>query len=208
MRGRSTGAKRKGEMMANPARDRWLDLGMEVLSEEGVAGIRIDRLAARLGLSKGSFHHHFAGAEGFREELLLHIEDNMLGWLRDAVADAPTGESPRETLARLSLAATSPQERVYRQRLEVALRAWAITDATAARTQQRIDEARVEILRAVWLRTGIPEDDARIAALLPYVITIGATMIMPALDAADLRRLYDGILPLVPDAAAGDGDPA
>jgi AcrR family transcriptional regulator len=48
------------------ARDRWLDLGLDVLATEGPSALRIDPLAARLGLSKGSFFHHFASAAAFR----------------------------------------------------------------------------------------------------------------------------------------------
>ena len=40
-------------------RDRWLNEGMAVLAEQGSRSIRVNRIAARLDLTKGSFHHHF-----------------------------------------------------------------------------------------------------------------------------------------------------
>ena len=179
------------------ARDRWLTGGVEVLAAEGASGVRIDRIAARLGLSKGSFHHHFDGAEGFKRELLTHIEDLLIGELHGAVAE-PGVESARDTLVHLISVVTNPQDGVYRPELEVALRAWALTDPVAAETQARIDAARLDLLREVWRSISDDEDDVRISALLPYVIAVGAMVIRPPVDTTDLRRLYERILPLVP----------
>ncbi|UPK74164.1 TetR/AcrR family transcriptional regulator [Nocardioidaceae bacterium SCSIO 66511] len=184
------------------ARDRWLNDGVEVLAAEGAAGVRIDRIAARLGLSKGSFHHHFDGAEGFKRELLTHIEELLVAGLHDAVAERGVG-SGRDLLERLIAVVTAPDGEVYRPELEVALRAWSLTDPVAAESQARIDEARLEVLRGVWRSISDDEDEVRISALLPYVIAVGAMVTRPAVEIDDLRRLYERILPLVPV----DGDP-
>ena len=67
-----------------------------MLAAEGAAGVRIDRIAARLGLSKGSFHHHFAGADGYKRDLLAHYEALSV----DAVESAsprPATTPPRVT---------------------------------------------------------------------------------------------------------------
>lgn len=69
------------------ARERWLNEGLKVLAEEGAAGIRIDRIAARLHLSKGSFHHHFDGAEGYKKALLAHFEQLSIRTLENAIAE-------------------------------------------------------------------------------------------------------------------------
>ncbi|MFW6599262.1 TetR/AcrR family transcriptional regulator [Propionibacteriaceae bacterium Y2011] len=184
------------------ARDRWLDEGIEVLVEEGSAGVRIDRLAARLGLSKGSFHHHFAGADGFKKDLLDHVEDILTSSLQQAI-DAARGEpTARRILMGLIEMVTASDDQVYRPRLEIALRAWALADVDAARTQERVDAARVGALRRVWRRVSDDDDDVRIGAMLPYVLALGATVIMPPLSSADLRKLYERILPLVPDDLA------
>ena len=45
-----------------------------VLAQHGVPALRIHRLASRLGLSKGSFYHHFDGIPGYRTALLAHVE--------------------------------------------------------------------------------------------------------------------------------------
>jgi len=55
-------------------RTSWLDEGLAVLAELGAAALRTDRLAGRLGRSKGAFYHHFAGLSGYRLDLLDHYE--------------------------------------------------------------------------------------------------------------------------------------
>jgi len=184
------------------ARQRWLDEGVDVLSEEGASGVRIDRIAARLGLSKGSFHHHFDGAGGFKLELLAHLEELLTGALQRTVADGEAQESGRDTFVRLIPLVVAGHGGVYRPQLEKALRAWALTDDDAARTQANIDEARLEAIRGIWHKLSDDEEDVRVAALLPYVIAIGSTVIFPPLSTDDLQLLYERILPLVPDGDA------
>lgn len=186
------------------ARDRWLDEGVAVLAAEGAGALRIDRLAARLGLSKGSFHHHFAGAAGFRRDLLGHIERLLTEGLGAAAEGRPG--SARDVLTRLTSLIDGPGERLYRPELEVALRAWALTDADAARVQAAVDGARLGALQAVWRTAVASDDDARIAALLPYLVAVGATAVVPPVSPQDLRRVYELILPLVPELPAHDGD--
>lgn len=185
------------------ARDRWLDEGVEVLAAEGAAGVRIDRLAARLGLSKGSFHHHFAGAEGYKRDLLDHVESIMTNSFEHAVGSAGGEPSTRQMLARLTEMVTASDDTLYRPTLELALRSWALSDAEAASAQARIDEARLAALRAVWRRVSDDEGYVRQAAMLPYILALGATVIMPPLNNDDIRKLYELILPLAPHDPPG-----
>ena len=67
-----------------------MDEGLRVLAAEGAPAVRIDRIAARLGLSKGSFHHHFAGADGYKRDLLALYEALSV----DALASATGGAGP------------------------------------------------------------------------------------------------------------------
>lgn len=183
------------------ARQRWLDAGIEVLAEEGgVDAVRIDRLAQRLGLSTGSFYHHFQGAAGFKKDLLAHLEQTQTSAFADAIIDTQVSpdnglKTSSDLIARLAAA----RAEIRSPRLEAALRAWALTDPDAARTQAAIDEARLETIRSVWRQVTDDEEEVRLGALLPYVIAIGASAIMPPLGDDDLHRLYERILTLVPD---------
>ena len=42
-------------------RREWLDAGLELLADEGAPAVTIERLTGKLGVTKGSYYHHFKG---------------------------------------------------------------------------------------------------------------------------------------------------
>ncbi|WP_336216053.1 TetR/AcrR family transcriptional regulator [Nonomuraea sp. LPB2021202275-12-8] len=190
------------------ARDRWLNEALKVLAEEGAAGIRIDRIAARLNLSKGSFHHHFDGAEGYKKALLAHFERLSIEKLENAIADVGESAGARVILARLTKLVRPGDTGLYRPELDIAVRAWATWDADVRAVQTRLDEARLSALQRVWRSAVATDEEARTAALLPYLLAVGATVVFPPVDADQLRDLYEILLPLVPDSAGQTRDGA
>lgn len=190
------------------ARERWLNEGLKVLAEEGAAGIRIDRIAARLNLSKGSFHHHFDGAEGYKKALLAHFEHLSIETLENAIAEVGESAGARVILAQLTKLVRPGDAGLYRPELDVALRAWATWDADVRAVQTRLDEARLSALQRVWRSAVASDEEARTAALLPYLLAVGATVVFPPVDADRLRDLYELLLPLVPDSPGQERDGA
>jgi AcrR family transcriptional regulator len=182
------------------SRERWLDEGLAVLAEEGPPGLRIDRLAARLGVTKGSFHHHFAGAAGFKAALLEHYEEQAGRAIHDAIADR-RAEGTRATLAWLTELATRDGE-LRRERLDTAVRAWAQSDPAVRETQARIDAATIGALQAAWRPLVGSDADARAAALVPYLVSLGAQATVPPIESDDLRAVYALLLDLVPQDPA------
>lgn len=180
------------------ARDRWLDEGIRVLAEEGAAGIRIDRIAARLGLSKGSFHHHFDGAEGYKHALLSHFERLSIETLNAAIGETVESDDPKAILERLTQLIEPRDAGLYRPELDVAVRAWSTSDPDVRAVQARIDEARIEALQRVWRPLVASDAEARTAALLPYLLAVGAASVTPPIGASALRALFEMLLPLVP----------
>jgi AcrR family transcriptional regulator len=175
-------------------RDLWLREGVVVLTEEGPGGVRIDRLAARLGLTKGSFHHHFAGVADYHAALLAHVERTQVDPL-DAMSAETPGIDPADVLRGLPARLAE----LYDADLDRALRAWAIEDGGARDLVERIDRARLAFLEALWSQ--VVTDDparARAAALLPHLLLVGANSIRPPLDDADRQAVF-GLLPdLIP----------
>ncbi|MEU6789944.1 TetR/AcrR family transcriptional regulator [Nonomuraea angiospora] len=190
------------------ARDRWLDEGLKVLAEEGAAGIRIDRIAARLNLSKGSFHYHFDGAEGYKKALLAHFEHLSIEMLENAISEIGESAGARVILARLTKLIRPGGTGLYRPEIDVALRAWATWDADVRAVQTRLDEARLSALQRVWRSVVASDEEARTAALLPYLLAVGATVVFPPVNADQLRDLYEILLPLVPDGSSQTRDGA
>lgn len=76
--------------------DEILKAALEVFSEQGLAGARVEDIAARAGVSKGTLYLYFSGKEEvFREAVRAKVQRTMEG----LAAAAPPGE-PLERLTR------------------------------------------------------------------------------------------------------------
>ena len=172
----------------------WLAAGLAILAEQGAPGLTIEQLTGRLGLSKGSFYHHFAGMAGFKTALLAHFESEHTTRYIDLVEQEPSAP-PMAKLRRL-LDLILAEDRG--PDVEIAVRAWAQQDGEARDMQERVDRARVGYVRSLW--EGVsddPDEAARISQLL-YVILIGAGHVIPPIPRLELRRLYEVALRLAP----------
>src|SRR5690349_5521600 len=121
-------ATRSGKMRrvarAQMTRMDWIAAGQQVLREQGVTGVKLSTLTERLGVTTGSFYHHF---QDFGEYL-------------DALADWYGSDSPREALFLVAKERDPIQRiRVLRQkaeqfdipRLDAAMRVWAASSPRA-----------------------------------------------------------------------------
>ena len=176
-------------------RERWLHEGLTVLAEIGAPALRIDRLADRLAMTKGSFYHHFDGLAGYKSELLAYYGELSTMRYIEAVESEPN-LGPREKLNRLmTLALHSPDDEGP---LEIAFRAWAQQDPDVHEAQRRIDAIRIDYLRDLCRELGLPPRRALDIARVLYTVLIGSGHIVPPLEPAELRRLWLMTLELIP----------
>jgi AcrR family transcriptional regulator len=178
-------------------RNRWLDSGLEALAAEGPGGLKIDRLVRRVGLTKGSFFHHFAGAAAYRTALLERLEADATAALDEASARLAT-MAPQQLLQELTSEVGRPGSDLWRPELEIALRAWSFTDEEVRQTQSRIDRRRLAALQGIWQQLEPDQQQARIKALLPYLVAVGASMSSVVVDPDELQQVYELLLPLIP----------
>lgn len=177
-------------------RDRWLREGLTVLAELGAPALRIDRLAERLGMTKGSFYHHFDGLAGYKAELLAYFGELSTMRYIEAVESVPN-LTARQRLNRLmTLVLRSPDAEGP---LEVAFRAWAQQDPDVHEAQRRVDAIRVDYLRDLCREIGLPPRRALDLARVLYTVLIGSGHIVPPMEPAELRRLWTLALESLPD---------
>jgi AcrR family transcriptional regulator len=166
-------------------RTEWLEAGLELLAEEGAPAVTIDRLTSKLGVTKGSYYHHFKGAAGFRTALLEYFEAQFTTRLIDAVEREPDAEPAAKLQHLLRLVLSDPDS----AQLEIAVRAWALQDAEVRAAQERVDRARTSYLKELCRGLKVEVDPDRFAQLL-YLILIGAEQVLPSMPRADLREIY------------------
>ncbi|MER6379306.1 helix-turn-helix domain-containing protein [Streptomyces sp. NPDC001250] len=171
-------------------RSAWLDEGLTLLAEQGAPAVTLERLCARMGMSKGAFYHHFGSMPKYRTRLLDHFEAKCTTAIIDRVEAPGTLPAP-ERLDRLIAEVTKDAS----PSLEVALRAWAKQDPEAARVQERVDATRIGYLRQLCEQAGHGRPD-QMAKML-YLMLIGAEHLMPPLPKSELRGMYELLMPLL-----------
>jgi AcrR family transcriptional regulator len=167
--------------MALLTRRRWLEEGLTLLEEAGAEALTIESLTSRFGVTKGSFYHHFANYQDFKERLLEFWEEE--GTLR-IIQWAEKEASPPDKLARVIQASLHPS------RLDVALRAWALQDEQVRVHQQRIDQQRLAYLEALVSANRADRLYAQQLARVLYSIYVGSQHIIPPIQGEDLSALY------------------
>lgn len=148
------------------SKDEWVVAGLKALADQGVDGVRVERLAEALGVTKGSFYWHFAD----RQALLTAV---LEAWKARATADVikqveATGGDARERMHALMMIVFSADGRLDRQ-----VRAWAANDKSARAAQEEIDAKRTGYLEALFVGLGFARAEARARARFAYHALIG-----------------------------------
>jgi len=177
----------------------YFDEALRVLAREGRNGLRIGRLCAALGVTSGSFYHHFGSWEGFVAALLEHWEREEVGRIVELVN---ASDDPVERVARMKyLALTVPHE------AETAIRAWATVDPTVEAAQRAVDRGRLRALADVLAPViDDPAQRERLAAL--GLAVLAGHQQVAGVTGADLSSLLDEFDLLVRAHSSGAWDPA
>ncbi len=141
-------------------REEWFQAALDVLMHEGITGVRIERVAKSLGVTRGSFYHHFTDRNDLLTDLLEHWLEASTLLIRDEVS--ALGLDPVNSLFALA--------RLIRHRdgstFDVAFRAWALHDEQARGYVARADEIRLEFIRSLFEAHGFEGLDAENRARL------------------------------------------
>ncbi|MEV3961230.1 helix-turn-helix domain-containing protein [Nocardia sp. NPDC050193] len=148
--------------------DDWLKAGYTVLAEEGFRALKLDEICRRLGVTKGSFYHHFSDIAAFKDALVAAWG----GW-RDQDhqrMDALAGAPPRERLIEMMGLLTGSRQWT----LERAMREWARSDPRAAVSVRAADRHARRAVRRAFLDHGFDPETATRRAEWMFAMGIGA----------------------------------
>ena len=149
----------------------WTIAGIAALAEGGVDAVRVERIAKRLGASKGSFYWHFADRPALLESMLALWEREGTADVIAQVADIP---HPAERLRRVTKAALEATTHgVDVAHAEAALRSWAGQDPVVAARFVRVEQARMDYLATELAALGYDAATARRLGKALYLALIG-----------------------------------
>ncbi|MFK7987101.1 MAG: TetR/AcrR family transcriptional regulator [Sandaracinaceae bacterium] len=159
------------------SRQDWVMAAVEALGEGGPSAIRVEPLAKRLGVTKGSFYWHFKRREELVEAVLDTWEQaGTESIIRDVQAES--GADARRTLT--ALWARTLFEAADKLRAELAIRQMAARDASTRERVARVDERRMEFLRHAFRELGLSTEVAEARALMLYSLLLGNYFIASA----------------------------
>ncbi len=149
------------------SRDRWTDAALEVLVHGGIDGVRVEPLARRLGVTKGSFYWHFRDRRALLDAMLDRWETVATQAIIDEV-DALGGSPATKLRALFEIAVRNAP-----MALETALRQWSAREARVRRAVQRVDERRMRYLRTLFEALGVAQGEAHARSFLAYASLFG-----------------------------------
>jgi AcrR family transcriptional regulator len=150
----------------------WIDAALRALASGGPEAIRIEALAAGLGVSKGGFYWHFKDRAALLREMLDAWEQSVVGDVIEEV-ESESGE-PRAKLRHLFEMASSATDLLP---VELALRDWARREKEVAARLHRVDNQRMEYMRSLFRPICVDEGDVEARCILVFSLFIGSNFI-------------------------------
>jgi AcrR family transcriptional regulator len=168
--------------MVRKTKQDWLHAGLILLGSTGSSDLTIDQLTKYLGVTKGSFYHHFNNYQDFVEQLLTFWETQ---YTEEVIHSAETSSDPLNIIDNLikSLLTRSSDP-------EAAIRAWALQDKGVRMHVQIIDQRRSVYLQQIFLAISNDENQARLMTNLLVTMLIGCYSVIPRLTNSEVEQLY------------------
>ena len=164
-------------------RNAWIKVAKEALIESGIDSVKVERLAKKLGASRPAFYYQFKNREELLEELLEHWKTTNTEPFYQAIK--PDSKSVHDKMS--DLAKTWIEEQEYNPKFDSAIRDWARTSPTVAKSVKSVDKKRINIFKKLFLELGFDEVDAFIHARISYFHQVGYYTL--GLDESKKRRL-------------------
>jgi AcrR family transcriptional regulator len=154
-------------------RSAWIEAALQALSDGGPDAVRVEALAASLGVSKGGFYWHFKDRAALLEEMLDSWEQDRT----EAVIERVEAE-PLPARERLRLLFGLAPDHTAGFGIELAIREWSRRDRAVAARLARIDARRMRFVQGLFGEFCATEADAGARSTLAYSLLIGAYFIV------------------------------
>jgi len=155
--------------------DDWARAGLEALVDEGLDGVAVERVAARLHATKGSFYWHFAN----RDALVVAVLEL---WQAETESIIATLNSTRDARQRLSQLFEILQSEIRTNKAEIDLLGRRDNRLVAPIVAQ-VSQRRIEFVTATLRDAGLPLALARDNALHTYALWLGLLQLQQAMPA-------------------------
>ncbi len=176
------------------SRNTWTDAALEALAAGGIEAVRVESLAKKLAVTKGSFYWHFSDRRDLREAVLERWEERATSQIIEQV-ERQQPDDPRSQLRALIQAVFRAGPMGYR--IENEIRNWAAADELAAQAVKRVDRRRLDYVVGLLRPMGHSPASARRRARLLYRAMIGEFLWRTSGGPSGTRGDMDDLIDLV-----------
>lgn len=170
--------------------DRWVEAAIDVLARDGIAGLRVEVLAKRCGVTKGSFYWHFKDRQALLDAVLAFWKQGRIRDIEKITSVAPGKERDQLHYAIEVYGASRNRKGMA---IELAVRDWARHDAQAAMVVESVDLYRLECTRKLFVAAGMSDAEAKSRSLLLYACVFGLSLMHYSHFDNDLSNLKQRI---------------
>lgn len=169
-------AKRQGKKSPESklGRQDWINAGLMVLAEGGIEAVRIEPLAKRIKMTKGSFYWHFKNRNDLLDAILAEwVELDTNGIIEQVNQLDADPKTKLLYLLELAYADNDFMPGMADGRIENAIRAWAKNNQKVAELIAHVDQQRLNYTKALFLKIGFSDAEAMVRARLAYYALVG-----------------------------------
>jgi len=157
------------------SRDEWIKAATQVLSTSGIDQVRVDRLAKKLKITRGSFYHHFESRmdllEGILKSWRLRATEDVINRLQSG------GDTPLEQIIYLLNLPIKGAGAIEAASIEISIRAWARRDNMAREAVEEVDKYRLSFIKRIFKDLGHSDVRANDLANLVYAYIVSMSLI-------------------------------
>ncbi|MFI8977379.1 TetR/AcrR family transcriptional regulator [Nocardia asteroides] len=153
-------------------RQAWIDAGLTILASSGPEAIRVETLAATLGVTRGGFYRQFTSRQELLEAVLDAWEHRSVDEVRQHL-DAETGDA--KSKIRRAGAMTLSRELLP---IDLAVREWARRDPAVAARLKRVDNTRMDYLRELFATLYDDPHEVEARSMLAFALLIADYLIV------------------------------
>lgn len=159
------------------SRTDWINAATKVLATSGIDMVRVDNLAKKLKITRGSFYYHFDS----RKDLLQAILDSWRLKATEAVIESLKQKShdSKEQLMELMSLPLKGDKAQEAASIEISLRAWGRRDDIARAAVDEVDSYRISFIESLFADMGHSSRQANDLAHLVYAFLIATSLVDP-----------------------------
>jgi AcrR family transcriptional regulator len=167
----------------------WIRHGLRTLASEGPSALRVEPMATKLKVSRGSFYWHFRDIADFRMQLLQSWQERLTD---QVIHDLDAHSAVPDRLKRLM-----QQAFCGRRNLDGAIRSWAAEDKDVATVVADVDLKRIAHIQKMLVEAGVKSELTRHRAAFLYWAYVGHPLVrgtrlssLSSLAVDDITRLF------------------